>query len=96
MRQLVTFLISLLLLAGSLVATLGTISIRDFELRRYVSPTADANIPFAAPRPGVNVELRQYSPRELESNLALMQASHFVWLRQFAYWDDIEPRPGRG
>ena len=53
MRQLVTFLISLLLLAGSLVATLGTISIRDFELRGYVSPTADANIPFAAPRPGV-------------------------------------------
>lgn len=95
MRQLVTFLISLLLLAGSLVATFGTMSIRDFELRGYVSATDDANIPFAAPRPGVNVELRQYGPQELESNLALMQASHFVWLRQFAYWDDIEPQPGR-
>ncbi len=95
MRQLVIFLISLFLLAGSLAATLGTASIRDFELRGYVNPTKDSDIPFAVPRPGVNVELRQYSQKELDSNLELIQASHFVWLRQFAYWDEIEPQPGR-
>ncbi len=95
MRQLVTFSISLVLLAGSLVATFGTASIRDFELRGYVNPTADPNLPFAAPRPGVNAELRQYSRPELEANLELIQASNFVWIRQFVHWDEIEPRPGR-
>lgn len=94
MRQLVTFSISLLLLIGSLVAVFGTISIRDFELRGYVNPTADPNLPFAAPRPGVNADLRQYSRQELEAHLELMQDSHFVWIRQFAYWDEIEPQPG--
>ena len=95
MRQLVTFSISLLLLAGSLVATFGTASIRDFELRGYVNPTADPNLPFAVPRPGVNAELRQYSRQELESHLELMQASNFVWIRQFVHWDEIEPQPGK-
>lgn len=95
MRQLVTFSISLFLLAGSLVATFGTAGIRDFELRGYVNPTADPNLPFAVPRPGVNAELRQYSRQELEANLELMQASNFVWIRQFVHWDEIEPQPGR-
>ena len=94
MRQFIIFAISLLLLAGSLTATFGTLNIRDFELRGYVNPAIEADIPFAVPRPGVNVDLRQYGTHELQANLDLIEASNFVWLRQFAYWDDIAPQPG--
>ncbi len=91
MRQLILVLISLLLLSGSLIATLGTIHFRDFELRGYVDPTVDQNLPFLTPRPGVNVDLRQYELDSLHANLALISETGFVWLRQFVYWDEIEP-----
>ncbi len=90
MRQLLLVLISLLLLSGSLVATLGSIHLRDFELRGYVDPTVDQNLPFSQPRPGVNVDLRQYDHDSLRKNLELISASGFIWLRQFVYWDEIE------
>ena len=90
MRQLILILISLLLLSGSLIATLGTIHFRDFELRGYVDPTVDQNLPFLRPRPGINVDLRQYELDSLHANLALISETGFVWLRQFVYWDEIE------
>ena len=90
MRQLILVLVSLLLLSGSLIATLGTIHYREFELRGYVDPTMDQNLPFLSSRPGVNVDLRQYEPDSLRENLDLISESGFVWLRQFVYWDAIE------
>ncbi len=94
MRKLALFFISLFLLAGSLVASLGTKHIRDYETRGYVDATVDQSLPYAVPRPGVNVDLRQYDGEELESNLALIAASGFVWVRQFVYWDEIEFQRG--
>lgn len=91
MRQLSILIIGIFTLVGGVVATLGTNHLRDIELRGYVDPTIDQNLPFTTPRLGVNVELTQYSEDELNANLQLMQDSNFVWLRQFAYWDDIEP-----
>lgn len=95
MRQMILVLISVLLLSGSLTATLGTIHYRDFELRGYVDPTVDHNLPFLTARPGINVDLRQYDLASLQANLALISESGFVWLRQFVYWDEIEPSEGQ-
>lgn len=95
MRQFSIFVIALVATLGSLIGTLGTIEIRDFELRGYVDPTLDQNIPYTVPRLGVNAELTQYSADELRSNLDLMQASNVVWVRQFAYWDQIESEHGQ-
>lgn len=92
MRQLAIFLIALFTTIGSLVAILGTKTIQDFELRGYIDPTQDEDIPFAVPRLGVNADLSQYTAKELQSNLDLMQESNVVWVRQFAYWDEIEPQ----
>ena len=95
MRQLLSVLIGFLLLAGSLVATFGTIRIRDFELPGYVDATLDKDLPFAMPRPGVNVDLRQYTSPALDANLEQIAASNLVWIRQFVYWDEVEMSPGQ-
>ena len=52
------------------------------------------NLPFAVERPGVNVELLQYGPTELVDTLERIGAANFRWIRQFAYWDEIEAQPG--
>ena len=95
MRQFVIVLIAFCMMAGSLVATLGTVQFRDFELRGYRDATQDKDLPFTTPRPGVNVDLRQYEGAELAANLEKIAASNFVWIRQFVYWDEIESSPGR-
>ncbi len=94
-RRYVLFFVALLTLSGSLTATAASIYGRDFELRGYVDATRDADLPFRMPRLGVNVELRQYDDDELTVQLHLMQQAHITWLRQFVYWDQVEPEPGR-
>ena len=94
MRQAVQFVMCLILVSGSLAATFATMRLRDFELRGYVDPTRDQNLPFAGERPGVNVELLQYTDAELRRTLESIRAANFRWIRQFAYWDDLEPAPG--
>lgn len=49
------------------------------------------------PRPqgiGVNVELHQYSPEELEENLDLIAETGFTWVRQSFLWSEIEATEG--
>ncbi len=94
MRKLVVLVVSILLVIGSLVATLGTLHLRDFELRGYVDATANQDLPFAQDKPGVNVELLQYDSAELRDQLARIQSAGFRWIRQFAYWDEIEREAG--
>ena len=94
MRKLIVLLVSIMLVIGSLVATLGTVYVRDFELRGYVNPAANQELPFAQDKPGVNVELLQYDSAELLSHLARIQSAGFRWIRQFAYWDEIEREDG--
>ncbi len=94
MRKLLVLAISMVLVAGSLIATLGTQELHDFELRGYVDPSKEQNIPFTEPRLGVNVELLQYDETELRRQLNLINTSGFRWIRQFAYWDEIETQPG--
>ena len=94
MRILLLLIVSLMLVAGSLAATFGTMQLRDFELRGYVDPTKDQNLPYAVHRPGVNVELLQYDQADLDANLERIRMAGFRWIRQFAYWDEIEGQQG--
>ena len=94
MRKFIVLMASLLLTVGSLAATVGTAHVRDYELRGYVNPTTDQELPFAVAKPGVNVDLLQYDPANLRSQLARIQTAGFRWIRQFAYWDALEPQPG--
>ncbi len=94
MRQLITICLSTLLLIGSLAATLGSRELRDYELRGYVDPTQDHNLPFRTPRAGINAELLQYTPADMRRQLERMRGVNFRWLRQFARWDELEPQPG--
>jgi len=94
MRNFLQLIIALMLVTGSLAATLATIDLRDFELRGYVDPTKDKNLPFTVERPGVNVELLQYSATELDSALEQIRDANFRWVRQFVYWDEIEAKQG--
>ena len=92
MRQFLLLLVSILLLGGSLTVTLGTVALRDFELRGYVDASKDFNIPYATPKPGVNVQLEQYDRQALLANLTRIQEANFHWVRQFVNWNEIEPR----
>lgn len=91
-RQFFIFAITLALLAGSLVTAGATLRERDENLRGYVDPTRDADLPYRIPRLGVNAELTQYSPNELTHQLDLMRAAHITWVRQPFYWHEVEPQ----
>ena len=93
-RQLVIFLITLIVLAGSVVATGATVRQRDDNLRGYVDPVQTADLPYRQPTLGVNAELTQYSASALTQQLDLMRQAHITWVRQFFRWDDIEPLAG--
>lgn len=93
-RQFLIFVITLVLLAGSLVTAGATLRDRDETLRGYVDATRNANLPYRQPRPGVNVELTQYTAAALPHQLELLRAAHVTWVRQFFRWDEIEPEPG--
>ncbi len=86
--------VALAILIGSLVAAWGTLNERDDRLRGYVDPTTNADLPFRIPRFGVNAELTQYTPEELNRQLALMREGRVEWVRQFVRWDEIEREPG--
>lgn len=94
-RRVLLFGIALAVLAGSLTTVFATTAELDNHLRGYVDATLDANLPFRVPRLGVNADLLQYTPDQLPHQLELMQQAQIVWIRQFAYWDDIEPTSGQ-
>lgn len=93
-RRTLLFAASLIALLGSLTATGATIVERNFQLRGYVDATQEINLPFRVPRLGINAELTQYSPAQLNQHLDLMQQAHVTWVRQFVRWDEIERQPG--
>ncbi len=93
-RQFLIFLITLAVLAGSLVTAGATLRDRNENLRGYVDATQDANLPFRVPLLGVNADLTQYTPDQLPHQLDLMKQAHITWVRQFFRWDEIEPQTG--
>jgi O-antigen ligase len=90
MREWVIFVLSCVALAGGIIAALATAGARDFQLRGYVDPIEDSNLPYRVPRLGVNASLEQYIPHELDEQLALMTAANIVWVRQEISWAVVE------
>src|SRR5690554_6489699 len=93
-RQILILLVALAAMAGSLVAAWATAAARDADLRGYVDATRGPNLPYRLPRLGVNAELTQYAPSELDAQLDRMDAASMAWVRQVFPWDRIEPEPG--
>ena len=93
-RHYIILIVTLAVLCGSLVTAGATLRERDEQLRGYVDATQNSDLPYWMPRLGVNAELTQYTPDELDQQLDLMRAAHITWVRQFARWDDIEPSRG--
>jgi O-antigen ligase len=93
-RRYILFFISVSALCGALTAVFATLVERDYQLRGYVDPTDDANLPFREPLLGVNADLTQYSDETLLHQLELMASAHITWVRQYFYWDQIEPVNG--
>jgi O-antigen ligase len=90
-RRIFLLICALFALCGSLVTVFGTQAEQREQLRGYVDPTRTVDLPFRISRLGVNAELTQYSVDELSDNLDLMQHAGIHWVRQFAYWDEIQP-----
>jgi O-antigen ligase len=88
------FVCALIALVGSMTAVFAITDQRDFNLRGYENPLSTTELPFRIPRLGVNAELTQYDTDELRQQFELMQNAHIYWVRQFAYWDEIEPQQG--
>ena len=93
-RNIVIFIITVFIFSGSVITVLATIADRNYQLRGYVDPTQNSNLPFRVPRLGVNADLTQYSEEELAFHLDLMQQANINWVRQEFRWDEIEPQQG--
>lgn len=91
MRQYILFTAALMALIGSTVAVWATTTERDYELRGYVDPTLNSNLPMRIPLLGVNAELSQYTTDELSQHLTWMEQAHIHWVRQIFPWNEIEP-----
>ncbi len=94
MRRYVVLVLFVFILAGSLSAAAATQHAKDVQLRGYVDPTQTADLPYRIPRLGVNADLLQYSERDLHQHLTWMQQANITWVRQFVYWDQLEPEEG--
>jgi O-antigen ligase len=95
-RRHILFFVALMTLLGALVAAIASTAQRNFDLRGYVDPTQDQNLPLMrdSQRLGVNVELTQYTTDELSLQLEQMENAHVKYVRQFFYWDEIETEKG--
>lgn len=94
-RRLFIFFITLLMAAGSTGILLYVIDTRTERLYGVVNPLSATSLPMRTARLGVNAELTMYDDETLQAQLELMQAARVTWVRQFIYWDRVEPEPGR-
>ncbi len=83
-----------LLALGSAVGAWSTWSARAEALRGWEDATRTLAMPERLPLAGVNVELTQYTPEQLDAELERIAAAGFVWVRQPFLWAEIEPRQG--
>jgi O-antigen ligase len=85
----------ILLVLGSVIGAWSTLDRRATATRGWVDATGTLDLPYRLPLAGVNVELAQYAPEELGSQLDRIAAAGFTWVRQPFLWQNIEPEPGR-
>lgn len=93
MRRQIALLIAALLLTIS-VAVAAVLDQEVSTLTRGIEyPLASAALPERLPRLGVNADLLQYAPEELDAHLSRMRAAHITWVRQIVDWRETEPAP---
>ncbi len=88
------FALCLLLAVGSGVAALAAGNQHAIAERGWENATESLDLPYRLPLAGVNVDLLQYAPDELERELDRIAAAGFTWVRQSFLWEAIEPEPG--
>lgn len=93
MRRRIALVVSGLLLAAALGATLVIDQETSLAARGIEYPLRAAALPERVPRLGVNVDLLQYPPDALDAQLQQMRAAGVTWLRQIVDWRTFEPAP---
>jgi O-antigen ligase len=82
-------------LVGSVTAAFATAAVRDDALQGYVDPTRDSAVPYYEPRPGVSIDLTQFTTDELDSELSALAMSGVVWIDTPVDWAQIEVEEDR-
>lgn len=95
MRRWLIVILAGLAFCASLILTSLTAETRAFYLRGYSDPTNDLDLPYRVPRLGINVSLLNEDHDALRNHFERMRAIGVNWVRQFVYWDQIEPAPGQ-
>ncbi|MCQ3932285.1 MAG: hypothetical protein DPW16_17690 [Chloroflexi bacterium] len=93
-RRWIIFLICCLFLLVSIGAILDRRSAEAKATRGWELATEVQAMPYRQPIGGVNVELTQYAPDELDTQLQAIDGLGFTWLRQTIYWERVEPEQG--
>ncbi|KAB2863719.1 MAG: hypothetical protein F9K46_05500, partial [Anaerolineae bacterium] len=86
LRRWIIFLTSCLVLLGSIGAILDRRSAQAEATRGWELATEVQAMPYHQSTGGVNVELTQYAPDELDAQLQAIDGFGFTWLRQTVYW----------
>lgn len=94
-RRLFILTLALLTWGGSLALFGVSWASRAENLRGVEDPLQADALPYRLPRLGVNAELNRYDNAQLDDQLMLMDSAGVTWVRQYFYWDGIEPAPGQ-
>ncbi len=94
LRRWIVFLTCCLVLLISIGAILDRRSAEADATRGWELATEAEAMPYRQPIGGVNVELTQYTPDELDAQLQAIEGLGFTWLRQSIFWERVEPEQG--
>ncbi len=94
LRRWVIFLTCCLVLLVSIGAILDRRSAEAKAIRGWELATEIQAMPYRQSIGGVNVELTQYAPDELNTQLQTIDGLGFTWLRQTVYWEQVELEQG--
>lgn len=94
LRRWIIFLTCCLVLLVSVGAILDRRSAEAKAIRGWELATEIQAMPYRQSIGGVNVELTQYAPDELSTQLQAIDGFGFTWLRQTVYWERVEPEQG--
>lgn len=93
-RRLFVLALTVAVWGGSLALLGLSLQTRTEALRGVEDPLTTQALPYRLPRFGVNAELTAYDDSELAQQLERMQQADITWVRQYVYWDQIEPTSG--
>ncbi|MBN1286595.1 MAG: O-antigen ligase family protein [Anaerolineae bacterium] len=82
----IALLISILLCLAAASGAAAVLHARAEYTRGWADAAYDAALPARVPPAGVNAELMQYPPGELDAHLQMMKDAGVVWVRQVFPW----------